>query len=292
MNPQTMQLEHVLPAHNDLGEGPLWHPGEDALYWVDIHGKKIQRYHPESKDYQIFPMPMKVTALALREGGGFIIASDTGLHFWDPATGEISFIAHPEAGKAGARFNDGKADRAGRFWAGTMEPTSATSALYRLDADGSLHTVETGITISNGIGWSPDNSTMYYVDSLRYTIYAYDFDLACGVIRNRRDLARFEPAFGIPDGLTVDSQGHLWVAFYDGWKVARINPTGNITAIIDFPVARVTSCAFGGRNLDELYVTTAIDSLPEHERQAQPLAGDLFRVKPGVTGIPEPSFIG
>ncbi len=283
---------HVLSCKNDLGEGPLWHPGEESLYWVDIHGRKVLRYHPERGDYKVFSMPMKVTALALRERGGFVIASDSGLHFWDPATGESSFITHPEAGKDGARFNDGKVDRFGRFWAGTMEPASATSALYRLDVDGSLHQVESGITISNGIGWSPDNTTMYYVDSLRYTINAYDFDFVSGAIRNRRNLACFEPAFGIPDGLTVDSQGHLWVAFYDGWKVARLDPAGQVTTIIDFPVARVTSCAFGGRNLDELYVTTAIDGFSEHEHQAQPLAGDLFMVKPGVTGIPEPCFIG
>ncbi len=287
-----MDLKNANRCRNSLGEGPLWDAREKALYWLDINNAQIFRRESDSKAVKTFEMPMRVTALGLRKSGGFIAATDQGLHFWDGLGTILEFITHPEEGKQGARFNDGKVDRAGRFWAGTMDPRNATSALYRLNTDLSVHKMESGITISNGIGWNPDNTVMYYADTLAYTVFAYDFDPADGRISNKRVFLKVEPDFGVPDGLTVDSQGYAWVAFYDGWKVVRYKPDGSEDLRIELPVARPTCPAFGGAQLDELYITTAIDGLPPEELEKQPQAGDLFMLKPGVKGLPEPHFAG
>jgi sugar lactone lactonase YvrE len=281
----------TINCHNDLGEGPLWDPRENALYWLDINQAKIQR-RDTNGTVQVFDMPFKVTALGLRKAGGFIAASERGFHYWDGQGTALEFIAHPEQGKAGARFNDGKVDRAGRFWAGTMDPRSATSALYRLNTNLQVNRMETDITISNGIGWSPDNKVMYYVDTLHYVVYTYDFDLAKGKLSNRRVFLQTKPDEGVPDGLTVDSRGYIWIAFYDGWRVTRYTPEGKVDKQVDLPVARPTCPAFSGPELDELYITTAIDGLPADELAQQPQAGNLFMVKPGVSGLPEPEFAG
>ena len=217
---------------------------------------------------------------------------EKGFHFWDPSRNHLSYINDPEIDKNGARFNDGKVDRQGRFWAGTMTPQGATSSLYRIDPDLEVRHMAGGITISNGIAWSPDNRRMYYADSLRYTVYDYRYNLETGEIDKQRVFIEVEPSFGIPDGLTVDSQGFIWVAFYDGWKVVRYKPDGSIDMQIDLPVARPTCPAFGGQNLDELYITTAVDGLSVDELEEQPMAGDLFMVKPGIKGLPEPKFTG
>jgi Gluconolactonase len=287
-----LDYQLINDCHNDLGEGPLWDPRGGALYWLDINQAKIQRYDPQSKEVKVFDMPLRVTALGLRQRGGFVAATERGFHFWDGKSTSLEFITHPEEGKAEARFNDGKVDRAGRFWAGTMDPRNATSALYRLDANLSTQRMEVDITISNGIGWSPDNRRMYYADSLRYTVYEYAFDLQSGAISERKVFLQVERDFGVPDGLTVDSQGYVWIAFYDGWKVVRYTPDGKEVARVALPAARPTCPAFGGPALDRLYVTTAIDGLSEEELKLQPLAGDLFVVEAGVKGLAEPMFAG
>jgi len=219
-----MEVNQVLHCQNTLGEGPLWHPAESALYWVDITGKKINRYFPASSKTEVFEVPRMVSALGLRQVGGFVCAADDGFHFWNPQKNLFEPISDPEPGRLGARFNDGKVDRGGRFWAGSMTPQGADSALYRLDPNLSVHLMVPDITISNGIGWSPDNQTMYYVDSNRLVIYAFDFDMKSGEISRQRDFLRFETQSGVPDGLTVDSRGFIWCALYDGWKVLRIDP--------------------------------------------------------------------
>ena len=287
-----MNFQALIRCHNDLGEGPIWDTREGALFWLDINQAKIQRYDPRSKDVKVFDMPMRVTALGLRQRGGFVAVTEKGFHFWDGKSTALEFISHPEEGKAEARFNDGKVDRAGCFWAGTMDARNATSALYRLDADLSVRRMEEGITISNGIGWSPDNRKMYYADSLRYAVYEFSFDLKTGRINERKVFLQVEPEFGVPDGLTVDSQGYVWIAFYDGWKVVRYTPNGKEDARVALPVARPTCPAFGGGELDQLYVTTAIDGLLEKELEQQPQAGNLFVIEAGVKGVAEPMFEG
>ena len=286
-----MEFQLTIDCHNDLGEGPLWDPRENALYWLDINKAKIQR-RAASGEIKVFQMPFKVTALGLRQSGGFIAATERGFHFWDGKGTKLKFIAHPEDGKAGARFNDGKVDRGGRFWAGTMDPRSATSALYRLDPDRTVTPMEKGIIISNGLGWDLNNHRMYYVDSLHYVVYVYNFNARKGSLSGRRVFLQVPPEEGQPDGLTVDSQGYIWIAFYDGWRVTRYAPDGKADTQIDLPVARPTCPAFGGPALNELYITTAIDGLSNKELAKQPQAGNLFMLKPGVKGLPEPEFLG
>jgi sugar lactone lactonase YvrE len=285
------QVEHVLSVKNKLGEGPLWHPEEQSLYWVDIDQHCFHRLFPATGQYEVFAVGLPVGALAFRVSGGLVLATRDGFAFWHPETQTLQFMADPEADKPEARFNDGAVDRQGRFWAGTMS-AGPTSSLYRLDPDGSVHTMETGVTISNGIGWSPDDKTMYYTDTPLRMIYAYDFDPATGTIENRRPFIHTPDEPGIPDGLTVDSEGFIWSARWDGWKVTRYDPTGKVEREINLPVQRPTSCTFGGVELDELYITSAWIGFSWIKRKLQPRAGDLFRIKASVKGLKEPKFLG
>jgi len=287
-----MKPVNVVACQNTLGEGPLWNAGEQSIYWVDIDNKKIQRYFPDTKKFEVFDLPIKICLMAFRSKGGMILGAENGLYFWDPISQKLDFISHPESEKPEARFNDGKVDRKGRLWAGTMTYQGATSSLYRLDQDLSVHQMETGVTISNGVGWSPDNKTMYFVDSIRYVVYAYDFNFESGALSNRRVFVQMSESFGIPDGLTVDSEGCVWVAIYGGWKVMRYDPSGKVVDEIAFPVSKPSSCMFGGKNFDELYVTTISDGLTVEDKLKQPMAGDLFMIKTTVKGLPEPDFAG
>jgi len=287
-----MELMHVLGSQNALGEGPLWSVEEKALYWVDIDGKTINRYWPESGKHETYSVDANVGVIAFRRGGGFIAAGSNGFSFWQLGKTRLDPISDPEQNNPASRFNDGKVDRGGRFWAGTMTHEGAVSSLYRVNSSLDIHRMESSITISNGIGWSPDNQIMYYSDSLHYVIYAYDFDLETGEITNRRDWIKFPPAYGVPDGLTVDSEGYVWCAFYSGAKVTRFNPQGNMDVEIALPVSQPTSCAFGGEDLTDLYITSAWLGLTEEERIQQPLAGDIFVVRTNTTGIAEPKFSG
>jgi sugar lactone lactonase YvrE len=285
------EVERVLRIGNRLGEGPLWSVDEGALYWVDIEGNRLYRFRPADGTLESFDTGLPVGGLGLRASGGLVVATKNGFAFWDPHTLSLTFIADPEADKPEARFNDGAVDRRGRFWAGTLAP-GATSSLYRLDPDLTVHTMETGITASNGIGWSPDNRTMYFTDTRRKTIYAYDFDVATGHISNRRSFVFTPDEEGVPDGLAVDSEGFIWSARWGGWKVSCYDPSGKLEREVRLPVQYPTSCAFGGDRLDELYVTSARTRVSEEQIREQPFAGDLFRLGMGIRGLPEPKFAG
>lgn len=287
------EVEHLLPVQNQLGEGPRWHAPSQTLYWVNIRRGEYFRFIPAMGIVETFSVGQPLGALAFRAAGGFVLAVRDGIAFWDKGT--LTMVASPESGKAGARFNDAVVDRQGRFWAGTIAESTGkmdtSSSLYRLDPDGSLRMMETGITVSNGIGWSPDNKTMYYADSSRRLIYAYDFDAATGAITNRRNWAQ-TPEPEVPDGLVVDTEGFVWCAKWGGWKVTRYDPEGKPVREIHLPVQYVTACTFGGPALDELYVTSASDPLSPSERAQQQLAGDIFRIHVGVKGFEEPAFAG
>jgi sugar lactone lactonase YvrE len=230
--------------------------------------------------------------LGFRQKGGFVCAGRDGFYFWSPGENILHPITNPEEHHPESRFNDGKVDRMGRFWAGTMTQQGAVSALYRLGTSFEVTKMESNITISNGIGWSLDQQTMYYVDSKRYVIYAYDFDLPLGEISNRRHFIEVSPAYGIPDGLTVDAEGFIWCAFYGGSKVTRFNPNGEIDLEVPLPVSQPTCCAFGGSSMMDLFITTARDGLSEEALAEQPLAGDVFMIQTGVRGLPESEFLG
>jgi len=286
------KAEHLLPMQNRLGEGPLWHSEEGLLYWVSIEEGLFFRYDPASGRQERFDVGEPVSVLAFREKGGLIMGVRDGLATWDFATEAFTVIASPEAGKEGARFNDGAVDPAGRFWAGTMTHTGATSSLYRLDPDGSVHTMEKGLGISNGIGWSLDGSTMYLTDSPRYVIYAYDFDMQSGSISNKRVFVQNSEPEGQPDGLTVDSEGYIWSAHWGGYSVLRYDPSGQLERKVELPVSQVTACIFGGPDLTDLYITSAWSGLSPEQRAKEPLAGDLFVLRTDKKGREEPKFRG
>jgi sugar lactone lactonase YvrE len=289
------EVEHVLAAQNTLGEGPLWSIEEQALYWLNIYGKTFSRYYPATGKFEEFSVGTEIGVMGFREKGGLIMATRQGFGVWDWDKHSLEILVHPEADKPGNRFNDGAVDALGRFWAGTMDnaETHSEGVLYRLDSDLSVHAMITGMGIPNGLGWSPDNKTMYHVDSSRSRVYAYDFDLDSGAISNKRTLIRVPDGEGFPDGLTIDSEGYIWLAHWAGWRITRYDPNGNPVAMYKTPVSCPTSCAFGGENLDTLYLTSAWKGLKtEVERKAEPLAGDLFRLKTGVKGVPENKFRG
>ena len=285
------EIQHVLSLQNELGEGPLWNLAEQRLYWVDILGRRVHRLQPASGEHEVFDLGAQVCVIAFRQQGGRVVAGQHGFAFWDEGATSLRPIADPEAHKPTTRFNDGAVDRLGRFWAGTMgDPLN--NALYRLDADLSLRTMESGIDISNGIGWSPDNRTMYHTNSTPGLIYAYDFDLHSGEIANRRIFVDSSAESGVPDGLTVDSQGYIWSARWGGWRLDRYDPQGRLERSVRMPVEFPTSVTFGGAELDVLYVTSARVDVPAADRPQRPLDGDLFCLRPGVRGLPEPMFGG
>jgi sugar lactone lactonase YvrE len=290
-------VEHLLNTQNKLGEGPIWNPEEQALYWVDIHQKMVQRYDSNNGVVDKFSFDMAITVLGLRSQGGFVFASNRGFGLWDGLTSQPYLLAHPEADKPHNRFNDGATDSSGRFWAGTMyegpetdKPTEGR--LYRLNPDHSVDLMETGLTICNGMDWSLDHKTMYLTDTLKRAIYAYDFDPFRGEIANRRVLVQSEETDGYPDGLTVDSNGFLWVAFWGGWKVCRFDPQGKLERSIQLPVEYPTSVAFGGKDLNELYITSAWTALTDKQHRQQPWAGDVFRLVTNVKGRAPWKFAG
>jgi len=285
----------VLAANALLGEGPLWDPAERALYWVDIKGRLVHRFDPARGEDRQWRVPEAVGSLAVRERGGLVLALASGFHFFDPATGATQPIVDPEPDRPENRFNDGKPDRHGRFWAGSMHDPeiSPTGSLYRLDADLSCHrSPATGLVCSNALCWSPDGRTMYHADTPTGTVWAWDFDPATGDIANRRTFAQIPPGDGVPDGATVDAAGFVWLAHWNGWRLTRFDPAGRVERVVPLPVQRPTCPAFGGPALDVLYVTSATIHLSAGERASQPWAGGILALSPGVRGVPEARFRG
>ncbi len=281
----------VVDCHNRLGEAPVWDVAEQALYWVDIEGKLLQRYRPSTGAVDRWPMPERICSLALREKGGLIVAFASGIAFYDLDSGDIDWIARPEADKPGNRFNEGKCDRRGRFWAGAMDDSlkAHTAALYRVDPDRSVHKVLGDIGISNCFVWSLDNGSFFFADTLDKRIYKFDYDDEAGTVRNRR---LFAQTAANPDGGAIDEHGFLWNAEWDAWRLVRYAPEGTIDRIVELPIEKPTSCMFGGPDLATLYVTSAVWDLTPARLANQPLAGGLFAVDVGVRGVAERRFAG
>lgn len=275
-----------------LGEGPVWVDAEQALYWVDIKGRKIFRldWSGTRREWQT---PMRVGSIAPRAGGGFVAGTEHGFAEVDLAEGRFDIFYNPEEERPDNRFNDGKVDARGHFWAGTMDDTeqAATGALYRLGPDRRCKAIDEGYKVTNGPAFSPDGRTLYHTDSARQVIYAFDLRDDGGV-GERREFARFGEGDGYPDGMTTDCEGCLWVAFWDGWCLRRLSPAGECLQTLKVPVQRPTSCAFGGPRLDRLYVTSASIGLDEQALELQPCAGGLLLLEPGVSGIPAVPFAG
>ena len=251
----------ALDARADLLEGPVWDPNAGCLYFVDIMQGRVHRFNPATRVRRTFEIGStvgSVGAVALTERNDLVLAVRDGFAHLNPRTGAVSKIADVEADRPNQRMNDGKCDPAGRFWAGTMalDETPEAGSLYRLDRGGSVHTILSDVTISNGLDWSADALTMYYVDSPTRRIDMFDFDLASGAAANRRTFVQIPHQHGIPDGLTVDAEGCVWVALWRGAAVHRYTPYGLLDTIVLVPTACPTSCAFGGAAAKDLYITT------------------------------------
>ncbi|MEM7444789.1 MAG: SMP-30/gluconolactonase/LRE family protein [Pseudomonadota bacterium] len=295
-----MKAECVVDCRNHLGEGAYWDDEAGLLWWLDVpQPSKLFALDPSSAKVESYDMPEMIASMARWHGrDGLLIASHGGLNFWSKSSG-LEHLKRPEPAKPFNRCNDGAADRKGRFWFGTMqnnlapdgtplELIEASGTLYRLDPDLSLHAMESDIMISNTVCWSPDASTMYFCDTATGWISAYDFDEEAGTIANKRQFASFDR--GVPDGSTVDAEGGLWSARWDGSCVVRFSADGSVDRVVEVPCPLVTSCAFGGKDLDTLYITTARYGQDEDALAETPTAGSLFAVKPGVKGVADGVF--
>jgi sugar lactone lactonase YvrE len=273
----TEQLMRVDAPVAELGEGPVWADGEQALYWLDIPADQVHRMAAGGQ-LTSWDVGQPVGTVVPRASGGLALAAQDGFMAMDQATGALSLLAAVEPDRPENRMNDGACDRAGRFFAGTMadDERPGAGALYRLDPDLTVTTMLTGTGISNGIGWSPDERLMYYVDSLTYQVDVFDYDPATGAIDGRRRFAAVGQGDVMPDGLTVDADGGVWVAVWGGGALLHHDPAGRLRQTIEVPAAHVTSCVFGGPDLDRLYITTAAGDGAG--------AGALFVTEPGVTG--------
>lgn len=280
-----MRLEVALAASDELGEGPWWSVADEALWRVDILSHQLHRWEPRSGQSTSWTIGEPIGFAVPVDGGGVIAGVGSRFALVDLATGSQETLAHVERQRTDLRLNDGKTDRRGRVWAGTMtDDDSPTGAFYRLEHDGEVFRALDGISVSNGLGWSPDNHTMYYTDSGPRTIWAFDFDEATGDVSNQRIFATDDDCY--PDGLTVDAEGGVWSAKWGGSRVVRYDVDGTVTEQIATPVTQPTSCMFGGPDLDVLYVTTAAVGLEPGEVAATP-AGSVLAVRPGVRGLAE-----
>jgi sugar lactone lactonase YvrE len=277
-----------------VGEGPVWDDHRQVLWWIDVKNPRLFRYDPASGENREFVMPERIGCIALRESGGLIGAFMSGFKWLDPDLDAITPIMDPEPERPGNRFNDGKCDRRGRLFAGTMDnaEVECTGTLYRLDPDLSVHVMQTDVHLSNGLGWSPDDRTLYYTDSLRRTIWAYDYDLDTGAIANRRVFARVPDDAGVPDGLCIDAQGGVWSAHWGGWRLTRYAPDGRIDRVVEMPVPQPSCPAFGGPDLDVLYVSSAAIEMTPADFTKAPDGGGLFALDVGVRGLPVNRFAG
>jgi sugar lactone lactonase YvrE len=281
-----MTVELVLDAKAELGEGPLWDERRQRLLFVDIMRGHIHEFDPVKGKDRVVEVGRPIGAVALAQRGDWIVAASDGFHRVDPSNGRTTQIAAVEADRSDTRMNDGYVDSRGRFWAGTMGVAGARErgSLYRLDPDYSVHRMLTRVSISNGLDWSPDGQTFYFTDLALSRIDKFDFDKVTGAITNRRPFVEFPIDIGFPDGLIVDAESHVWVALWEGGSVHRYAPDGTLVLVIPVPASQTTKCAFGGPDLGELYITSAWMGLDAAERAAQPMAGGLFRVRPGVRG--------
>ncbi len=300
-------IDCLLTCDNHLGEGPIWDVATQCLYWVDSTGPRvgkdaIWRLNPSTGEVSSWPLDQDIGAMTLREGGGSILALSDGFYSFDFDSGKPELIAKVDDDPARARLNDGKCDRAGRFFAGGMDDQEELGicGLWRLDPDLSLTKVEDGIICSNGPCWSPDNRTFYFADTFQNEIWAYDYDLDTGDLSNRRVFASTANDGGFADGSTVDAEGYLWNAQVISGDLIRYAPDGSVERKISMPVRNITSVMFGGADLEDIYVTSMarVSHPATHdnfsvETKPQFAAGGLFRIRGlGIRGLPETRFAG
>jgi sugar lactone lactonase YvrE len=292
--PAFLTATLALDVHAELGEGPVWDCRTGRLYFVDILSRRVLSTVRTAQSIETFQLDRMVGAAAPAENGDWVLAVEDAFVRLDPGSGAVRPVAPIDHPLAAMRMNDGKCDPSGRFWAGSMAVDERPHAgrLYRLDPDGRVHTMLHDVSISNGLDWSDDDRVMYFIDSPTRSIDAFDFDNATGAIANRRTVVRVDPAHGFPDGMTVDADGHLWVALWGGGAVHRYAPDGTLDSVVTVPTTFPTSCAFGGADLRDLYITTACVKLSSDQRARQRSAGGVFVVRPGVAGRQPRRFRG
>jgi sugar lactone lactonase YvrE len=281
-----MEWEVIGATRDRLGESPLWHPQEAALYWIDFYGPIIRRYDPASGALREWRLPSGATvgSLAFSHDGTLLLARDGGVFRFDPAEERLTFWADPNEGRPGIGYNDATVDRDGRYWVGTYElgEREPRAILYQLRRDGRASVGDSGFVVCNGPAFSPDGGAMYFSDSVGRRLLVYELDRVSACLSAPRVFARFEAADGLPDGLCVDSSGAIYCAHYGGGRITRFSPEGELLEVLELPVRNVTSCCLGGARLDTLYVTTA-ENVGAHA-----LDGALFSRSVSVPGLPEP----
>lgn len=286
--PKKNEVELVLDTKSDLGEGAIWNYKTGELLWVDITAKILNFYHPKLKNNKEMFTGQMIGTVVPAESGKVMVALQNGFYQLDPETGTKKLITNPEEGIEGNRFNDGKCDPAGRFWAGTMSTTGKrqAGALYRLDPDSSVHKMIDNVGTSNGIVWSPDYTKMYYIDTPTRKVMAWDYNNETGEISNPKTAIEVPEEMGYPDGMTIDEDGNVWIALWSGSAVGCWNPeTGELLRTIGVPAKNVTSVAFGDDDLGTLYITTARQGTSDEELEKFPHAGGVFKTRPGVKGV-------
>lgn len=280
-------VELIINAGAIIGEGPIWDDEKQVLYWVDILSNELYAYNPVTNENTTWQVGQHVGTIVPINATDVMLAVYEGFAMFNLETEKLTLIKNPEANIPNNRFNDGKCDPAGRFWAGTMayENQNSQGALYCMDIDYSVRKMVGNVGISNGIVWSLDNSTMYYIDTVAATVRAYDYVIETGNISNERVVITVPKDIGAPDGMAIDEDGMLWVAHFGGGRVCRWNPdTGEAMKTIHLPASQITACAFGDKDLDTLYITSSSIKLSD-DAPDEPSAGALFSVKPGMRGV-------
>jgi len=291
----SSNLDIALDSKSVLGEGPIWDADTQTLYWVNIDGNTVNAFHPSTGENREHDLGQSVGTVVCRRSGGVVVATEQQFASVDMETGAMEVLAEVEQTDPPNRFNDGKCDPAGRFWCGTMPLTEdmPTGSLYCLHTDLTVTKHLDELTIANGIIWTADESTMYYIDTPTFRVDAFDYDVATGAISNRRTAVDVPKENEWPDGMAIDADGNIWVGHWGGWGVVCYDPrTGKQLRKIDVPASQVTACAFGGPNLSTLYITTARYKLSEADLADQPHAGSMFVVELDVHGVPSAKFEG
>lgn len=295
MSIPSQEAELELQFDATLAECPVWDERENLLYWVDILSGQLYRYDPVQKENTGFEIGEHIGSFALREENGAVLALKSGFAFYDFDAGKITHLSDPEAHLPNHRFNDGKCDPKGRFWAGTLsyQQQQGVGSLYVLNPNLSIDLKLRKLTIPNGMAWDTEKQVFYFIDSPDSTIYSFDYDEKTGEITNRSVVLKIDHPEALPDGMTIDDEGKLWTALYNGYKVIRIDPkTGEILYEIMLPVPQVTSCVFGGEKLNELYITTAREHMTEEQVEEFPLSGSIFKTELPFNGTRGTRFAG
>jgi len=286
-------VEIAWKGQNTLGEGAFWNHETQKLWWVDIEEGILFILDPATKDLKTYDLGTRIGTVVPDQEGNAVVALQNGIFILDLETEEMTLLTHPEDSLENMRYNDGKACPGGSFWVGSMhlEQTSGKASLYRIDPDGKATRMIPNVTISNGISWSLDSKTMYYIDTPTGKVQAFDYDAGAPTINNQRVVIEVPDSLGYPDGMTIDEEGKLWIALWNGDAVSRWDPnTGELLRRIQVPAHNITSCTFGGPGLDTLFITSSREDMTPEEVEAYPLAGSVFKVVPGVKGVALPFF--